>query len=276
LRMFLCRAAAVALLWCSVIGMPRAGGGAVAAVSREDAPRKLHATIVNRWPHDPGAFTQGLLVHAGWFYESTGLQGRSSLRKVAIETGTVVQQVRLAPVYFGEGLALWGERLIQLTWKAGEALVYDLRGLRRVRRFRYEGEGWGLTDDGRSLIMSNGTDVLVFRDPETFGVQRRVAVRAAGRPVTRLNELEFVKGQVLANVWQTDAVAIIAPDSGVVKAWVDLGFLRRDIALRGRRVDVLNGIAYDRRHDRLFVTGKLWPVVYEIALDSWPAAKVPD
>jgi glutamine cyclotransferase len=218
--------------------------------------------IVNRYPHDPEAFTQGLVYRDGFLYESTGLYGRSSLRKVRLETGEVVARRDIDRRYFAEGLTDWGNRLIQLTWQTNVGFVYDLASFTLLRTFDYPGEGWGITHDGRRLIMSDGTSALRFLDPSTFRETARLVVRDGGRPIDNLNELEFVDGDIYANVWLTDRIAIIAADTGRVAAWIDLaGLLPRRVP---RGDDVLNGIAYDAARKRLFVTGKLWPVLFEI------------
>jgi glutamine cyclotransferase len=224
--------------------------------------------VVREYPHDPEAFTQGLIFRGGFLYESTGQTGRSSVRKVELETGTVVQRHMLADEYFGEGLTDWGTQLIQLTWVSNVGFVYDLAELKEVRRFAFAGEGWGLTQDGARLIMSDGTPNLRFLNPETFDEQSRLNVRDHNGSVDDLNELEFVKGSVYANVWLTERIAIIAPDTGIVAAWVDLTGLRPRQGPPGD--DVLNGIAYDAAGDRLFVTGKLWPKLFEIRVRPAP------
>jgi glutaminyl-peptide cyclotransferase len=219
--------------------------------------------IVRTYPHDPKAFTQGLQYVDGVLYEGTGLLGRSSIRKVKIETGEVLQKRDIAGEHFGEGITIWKNELIELTWKSEIAFVFDKSTFEERRRFKYSGEGWGLTHDGVHLIMSDGTDRLRVLDPATFGERRRIQVTAEGVPVTHLNELEFVKGEIFANIWQTDMIARIAPD-GRVTGWIDLrGLLSRSDR---NNVDVLNGIAYDQANDRLFVTGKLWPKLFEIRL----------
>ncbi len=223
--------------------------------------------VVNAYPHDPAAFTQGLLYHQGFFYESTGLHGRSSVRKVVPETGEVVQIHHLPAQHFGEGLARWGDRLIQLTWRSRIGFVYDLSTFRQLGTFRYATEGWGLTDDGTSLIMSDGSSTLRFLHPETFEQTGRVEVRNRGAPVDSLNELEYVKGEILANVWGEDFVLRISPSNGEVLGSVDLSGLRRLLG-PGRAPEVLNGIAYDREKGRLFVTGKLWPRIFEIEIPA--------
>lgn len=220
------------------------------------------------YPHDPNAFTQGLQYVDGVLYEGTGLNGRSSIRKVKLETGEVLQKRDVPAQYFGEGITIWKSTLIELTWRSEIAFVYDRDTFQERKTFGYVGEGWGLTHDGTSLIMSDGSDRLRFLDPETFAERRRLQVTAAGMPLRNLNELEYVKGEVLANVWMTDYVARIAPATGVVTGYVDLrGLLtaqeRSTVDTNG---GVLNGIAYDAEHDRLFVTGKLWPKLFDIKL----------
>lgn len=200
----------------------------------------------------------------GVFYEGTGLNGQSTIRKVKLETGEVLQRRPIPREHFGEGITLLGKTLYQLTWQSGLAFSYDGDSFTPKRQFTYRGEGWGLTHDGSSLIMSDGTDELRFLEPTTFKEQRRLRVTAVGRPVRELNELEYVKGEVFANVWQTDYIARIDPKTGRVTGWIDL----RGLLTPRERVstDVLNGIAYDAAGDRLFVTGKLWPRVFEIKL----------
>lgn len=221
-------------------------------------------TAVNSYPHDPQAFTQGLIFRDGFLYESTGLNGRSSVRKVRLETGEVLRRHDVDSRYFAEGMTDWGNRLIQLTYTSKIGFVYDLATFTLQRTFNYTGEGWGLTHDRQRLIMSDGTSSLRFLDPETLRETGRVTVRDGGKPVENLNELEWVKGEVFANVWLTDRIAIIAPDTGRVTAWLDLSGIRGP--MRSGTDDVLNGIAYDAARDRLFVTGKLWPRLYEIRI----------
>lgn len=221
--------------------------------------------IVHTYPHDSSAFTQGLVMVDGMLYEGTGLNGRSSVRAVDLATGRVIQSVAVPAKYFGEGLTDWGSNLVELTWMAHRGFVYDRFSLRLVKSFEYKGEGWGLTHDRQHLIMSDGTAVLRFFDPVTFKVVRRLAVSDRGRPVKELNELEYIHGEIYANVWQTDRIARISPTTGKVIAWIDLsGLLTADERTDGNAV--LNGIAYDQKNDRLFVTGKLWPKLFEIKL----------
>jgi glutamine cyclotransferase len=221
-------------------------------------------TVVRTYPHDPRAFTQGLQYLDGFLYEGTGQNGESSIRKVKLDTGEVVQRRALSREHFGEGITVWKSELIQLTWQSGIAFVYDRQTFEPTRTFRYSGEGWGLTDDGHSLVMSDGTDALRFLDPVTFAERRRVRVTALGQPVRSLNELEYVKGEVFANVWTTDMVARIDPASGRITGWINLAGLLTPVERSA--ADVLNGIAYDARGDRLFVTGKWWPKLFEIKL----------
>ena len=230
-------------------------------------PPPVHGyTVLRSYPHDPQAFTQGLEYVDGVLYESTGLNGRSGIRKVTLETGAVVQSQPLDPAYFGEGITVWKNRIIQLTWQSGLGFVYDRETLQQQRSFKYSGEGWGLTHDGTRLIMSDGSDngTLRLLDPETLRQVGTLTVRDGGRPVGRLNELEWVKGEIYANIWQSERVAVISPKTGHVTAWIDLhGLLNPREA---SAVDVLNGIAYDAKGDRLFVTGKLWPRIFHITV----------
>lgn len=228
--------------------------------------------VIRTYPHDPTAFTQGFQFVDGFFYEGTGLNGRSTLRKVKPETGAVLLQANLAYEYFGEGITVLGNRVFQLTWTSGVGFVYDLATFKPLDSFRYSGEGWGLTNDGHKLIMSDGSATLRYLDPKTFREIARITVTDAGRPVRYLNELEWVKGEIWANVWQTDRVARVSPVTGKVLGWIDLAGLLSP-AERNSGVDVLNGIAYDAKGDRLFVTGKLWPKVFEIKVGRSPAAK---
>jgi len=233
------------------------------AFQSEPAPHASYS-VERSYPHDRGAFTQGLEYVDGFLYEGTGLNGRSSIRKVKLETGEVVQQRDVPSEYFGEGITVWKSDLYELTWRSQTAFSYDRATFAPKKTFSYAGEGWGLTHDDRSLIMSDGSSSLRFLDPATFAEQRRISVIDGGRPIARLNELEYVRGEIYANVWQTDSIVRIAPDSGRVLGWIDLrGLLRAD---EQAGVDVLNGIAYDAEHDRLFVTGKLWPRIFQIKI----------
>jgi glutamine cyclotransferase len=219
--------------------------------------------VLETFPHDPQAFTQGLVYLGGLLYEGTGLRGRSSLRQVELETGEVLRFKPLPDAYFGEGIAVLDERIYQLTWQSNVGLIYDLATFEQVGQFAYPTEGWGLTHDGTLLIMSDGTATLHFLSPADLSEVRRVTVRDAGQPVIRLNELEYVRGEVWANVWQTDRIARINPDDGKVTGWIDLSGLLPTEDRTGQ-VDVLNGIAYDADGGRIFVTGKLWPKLFRI------------
>ena len=220
---------------------------------------------VRSYPHDPTAFTQGLVWRAGKLYESTGRYGQSSLRIVELETGTVIQRAALGQQYFAEGLAMVGDSLYQLTWKEGVAFIWEPATLRQIGQVQYNGEGWGLTSDGGQLIVSDGSSYLTFVNPTTFQVDTTVRVTDGGKPVDQLNELEWVRGEVWANVWHTHRIARIDPATGRVKGWLDLAALIPPVA---DPEAVLNGIAYDEQADRLLVTGKLWPKLYEIRIPS--------
>lgn len=220
--------------------------------------------IVNTYPHDPHAFTEGLFYLNGFLYESTGLERQSSIRKEKLETGEVVQKINVPPEYFGEGIVNWKRRLISLTWKTQVGFVYDLATFKLERKFSYKGEGWALTQDGKRLIMSDGTPNLRFLDPDTLQETGRITVTYEGKPVRNVNELEWVKGRIYANVWQTNMMIMIDPASGEITGVVNLaGLLGAADPLEGPD-SVLNGIAYDAAHDRLFVTGKNWPKLFEI------------
>lgn len=219
--------------------------------------------VVRQYPHDPQAFTQGLAFRDGFLYEGTGLKGQSSVRKVSLETGQVVLTAEVAPQYFGEGITLFKNELIELTWQAGIGFVYDSSDFHLIRRFSYPGEGWGLASDGCELFMSDGTDVIRVLDPVTFAEKRRIRVRDGKRDIEQLNELEFVEGEIFANVWHSDKIARISPKTGMVVGWIDLTGLLSPVYRRDPEA-VLNGIAYDPTGKRLFVTGKLWPRIFEI------------
>jgi glutamine cyclotransferase len=217
--------------------------------------------VVTSHPHDPAAFTQGLLYADGHLYESTGRYGESSVRRVELETGRVLASRPLPLWYFGEGLALVGDRLIQLSWKARRAFAYDFQSLASLGELRYSGEGWGLTFDGQRLYMSDGSASLTVRDPDSFAERARVEVTDGGRPVRGLNELEFIAGRIWANVYPSPLVAVIHPETGAVGAWLDLTRLHQ---AQGSAAGVANGIAHDASRDRIFVTGKHWNLVYQI------------
>jgi len=228
-------------------------------------PQQYSYTVVNVFPHDKSAFTQGLAYRNGFLYEGTGIKGKSSLRKVSLESGKVVQQVDLGSEYFGEGITLLKDKVFQLTWESKTGFIYDLNTFHLLQKFSYSGEGWGLTADGRELFLSDGTSEIRVLDSETLKEKRRIKVHDGSSKVEQLNELEFVEGQIFANVWHSSRVARISPDTGEVVGWIDLTGLPSTV-YRLEPEAVLNGIAYDPIQKRLFVTGKLWPSVFEIKL----------
>jgi glutaminyl-peptide cyclotransferase len=221
--------------------------------------------IIHVFPHDPAAFTQGLVYRDGFLYEGTGLNGHSSLRKVRLETGEVFQHVDLSGEFFGEGIAIVKDQIIQLTWQSQTGFVYRLSDFQLLRRFSYPGEGWGLTSNGNEILMSDGTAEIRVLNATTLTEKRRFTVRDGATPIDQLNELEFVEGEIFANVWQTDRIARISPRTGKVVGWIDLKGLLSPVYSR-KSDAVLNGIAYDSAHKRLFVTGKLWPNIFEIQI----------
>jgi glutaminyl-peptide cyclotransferase len=223
-------------------------------------------TVVRTYPHDSAAFTQGLFYLNGFLYESTGLEGHSTVRKVELASGRVLQKVDLPAALFGEGITFWDDRLLSLTWKNHFGYVFDLKTFTQKERYSYEGEGWGLTRNDREIILSDGTADLRFLNPQSLLETHRVHVTANGQPIDQLNELEWVKGEVFANIWQTDKIARINPVSGKVVGWIDLTGLLPAGDRQPGYTDVLNGIAYDAATDRLFVTGKLWPKLFEVRL----------
>jgi glutaminyl-peptide cyclotransferase len=221
--------------------------------------------VVHAYPHDEHAFTQGLVYVDGHLYESTGIRGQSSLREEDLETGRILRMQLVPGNYFAEGLTDWKNTLVQLTWESHTGFVYDRATFRMLRTFHYDSEGWGLTHDARSLILSDGTATLRFLDPDTFRELRRITVKDRGRPITQLNELEFIHGEIYANVWHSDRIARISPQSGRVLGWINLKGIIPQNQLSSNEA-VLNGIAYDSAHDRLFVSGKLWPKIFEIVV----------
>jgi glutamine cyclotransferase len=225
--------------------------------------------IVREYPHDPAAFTQGLVYLDGRLFESTGLNRQSTVREVRLEDGKVLRSVSIPPQYFGEGLVNWGPDLLSLTWQDGLGFRWNRADFRPKGQFHYSGEGWGLTQDGKHIILSDGTSQLRFLDPATMREKKRVAVTYKGQPVERLNELEWVKGEIFANIWMGRRIARIDPKSGAVTGWIDLSELALENA-NGDPDAVLNGIAYDRKGDRLFVTGKNWAKLYEIDIVPGP------
>ena len=258
---FLAASVLAAGVLVSAFGIPQRRAGSAAPVAGYK--------VVRVYPHDRTAFTQGLVYLDGHFYEGTGLHGQSTIRKVRLENGEVLQLKKNDPQYFGEGIAVVGKSLVQLTWQSGVGFVYDRETFERTRTFTYTGEGWGLAYDGKRLIMSDGTPTLRFLDPVTLKETGRLVVKDGGVPVEDLNELEVVKGEIFANIWNVERIARIAPATGQVTGWIDMrGLLDPRDAAQG--VDVLNGIAYDAAADRLFVTGKLWPKLFEIQIVPKP------
>jgi glutamine cyclotransferase len=251
------------------------GSGAVlsSAKSKEAILRLFSRPIpmytyktINSWPHDNTSFTEGLVIKNGILYESVGLNGSSSLRLVDLETGTVKTKVDLPAEYFAEGITVLDGKIYQLTWRNNKGFIYDQGSLSQLAEFSYPGEGWGLTDDGRSLIMSNGTNVITFLSPHTFQIEKVIKVMDDDKPLVNLNELEYVKGEIFANIWHSDKIVRIDPGSGRILGWIDLTGLYPSEDRSGKEA-VLNGIAYDQTSDRLFVTGKLWPRLFEIQLE---------
>ena len=221
--------------------------------------------VINTYPHDRSAFTEGLVFEDGVLYEGTGLKGYSTLRRVKLETGEILKIRELPPQFFGEGVTIYGNKIIQLTWQSHIGFVYDKYSFKLLQEFNYPDEGWGITHNGKHLIMSDGTETLHFLDPETFEEVSQIEVSANDIPVTRINELEYIQGEIYANIWQTERIARIDPLTGQVVGWIDLKGILSPEDDSGT-VDVLNGIAYDAKNDRLFVTGKFWPKLFEIEL----------
>jgi glutaminyl-peptide cyclotransferase len=254
----------------TLILMAALAAGACGPASQAGAIPEYSYQVVHTYHHDPDAFTQGLLFLDGVLYEGTGLEGESSIRKVKLETGEVLQKRDVPEQYFGEGIVNWKDRLLEITWKAQTGFIYDLSSFTPKGQFEYSGEGWGLTQDGQRVIMSDGSAQLRFWNPETLKETGRITVTADGQPVPDLNELEWVKGEIYANVWQTDRIARIDPATGKVTGWIDCRGLLSPQDYIPQRTDVLNGIAYDAKGDRLFVTGKRWPKLFEIRVVKKP------
>lgn len=232
---------------------------------RRPAPVQTYK-VVATFPHDTSSFTQGLVFADGQLYESTGLEGESTLRRVDITTGNTLQRIDVPRQYFAEGLAMVGDELLQLTWRSKIGFVYDRHTFKQKRTFTYQTEGWGIAYDGSSrLVMSDGSDTLTFLDPKTFAPAKTLKVQDAGRSIGNLNELEWIEGEIWANVWTTDRIARISPSTGAVNAWIDLSSLYPQ-SQRVPPADVLNGIAYDKATRRIFITGKKWPRLYQIVV----------
>ncbi len=250
-------------------GAPASPSSSGTASTPAAAPIPVYGyKVVDAYPHDPAAFTQGLFWLDGALYESTGLEGQSSIRKVDLATGSVLQQRDIPAPYFGEGIVAWEDKLVALTWQNGEGFVFDLASFEPEGRFTYAGEGWGLTHDGQHILMSDGSSQLRFLDPETLSETGRIDITMNGRPIDQLNELEWVKGEIWANVFETDRIVRIDPATGHVVGAIYLGGLLNKADAAGAKPDVLNGIAWDAAADRIFVTGKLWPKLYEIRLEA--------
>lgn len=261
LRAFLFACALATLAGCDA----RSSAGSNSSAAAVTPAKAYTYEVVRTFSHDPGAFTQGLVFLNGQLLESTGLNGQSTLRRVDLATGRVLQQVRVPSQYFAEGMTVLGGKIYQLTWKNQRGFVYDLATFALEKDFSYTGEGWGLTTDGRSLILSDGTDRLRFLDPSTFQVTRTVSVTRDGQPLRLLNELEYIRGEIYANIWQSHSVARIDPATGRVTGVIDF-FNLLPAADHLPATDVLNGIAHDPATDRLFVTGKNWPKLFEVRL----------
>lgn len=262
----------VKIIWTvAAVSIALAGAGAPHLVQVQE-PQTAAAQVptysyevVQSWPHDPQAFTQGLIIHEGILYESAGLYGQSTLRRVELESGKVKKKVKLDNTIFAEGLTLLGDRLYQLSWTNQKGFVYSIKDFKQAGEFAYDGEGWGLTNDGTHLILSDGSNSLRFLEPTTGKLVRMVSVMDGMHPIHELNELEFVKGEVWANIWHTDRIVRIDPANGKVLGWIDLAGLL-PAARQQSPENVLNGIAYDAQHDRIFVTGKRWSRIFEIKL----------
>ena len=248
---------------CILLGAVSTASGQSPSSGGKHSTPEYTFEVVRQFPHDPTAFTQGITYHDGFFYEGTGRTGQSSLRQVKPETGQIVRKVDLAPDLFGEGITVLENKVIQLTWLSHLGFVYDLHDFRQLRTFQYAGEGWGLTTDRHDLFMSDGSSEIRVLDANTFAEKRRIKVRDGGKQVDQLNELEFVEGEIYANIWHSDRIARISPQTGKVVGWIDLTGLLGSFYQR-QAEEVLNGIAYDREGKRLFVTGKLWPKIFEI------------
>jgi glutaminyl-peptide cyclotransferase len=251
-------------LFVTLLALAAAIHGAAAGGPPEETAASYRYRVIRTYPHDRRAFTQGLVYEDGVFYEGTGLYGLSALRKWAPETGRVLKEIRLDPSFFGEGITILGDRILQLTWQSRVGFVYDKKSFVLLGKFTYPHEGWGITHDGRRIVMSDGTPVLHVLDPKDFHETATIKVFDQLGPVMGLNELEYVRGAIYANVWTTDRIAVVNPRTGRVGAWIDLKGLLPASDSAG--ADVLNGIAYDAPGDRLFVTGKLWPKVFELKI----------
>lgn len=242
-----------------------AATNAVAAAPPAEAVPIYTYKVKNTWPHDRRAYTQGLIFRDGILWESTGQYGSSSLRKVELKTGKVIKQISVPRQYFAEGMTVFQNKVFQLTWQEQKGFIYDPETFQKQGEFDYTGEGWGLTHDGHSLIMSDGTNQIRFLDPATLRTTRTISVFDAGEPISQLNELEYIDGEIYANIWQSDRIVRLDPKSGKILGWIDMTGLLKTKDRTGEE-DVLNGIAYDEAGKRLFVTGKMWPKLFEIEI----------
>ncbi|MCI5148135.1 MAG: glutaminyl-peptide cyclotransferase [Candidatus Electrothrix sp. MAN1_4] len=262
-------------LFC--IGNFLLGSSSVFGQQKIPPAEQLSYTVVQQYPHDSLAFTQGLTWDAGEMYEGTGLYGRSSLRRVDLRTGLVHRQRNYTRKYFAEGITVFQGKIYQLTWKNRQVFLFNKHDFSLIRKMPYPREGWGLTHNGKELIASDGTAQLYFLDPETLQEKKQILVQDDQGPVMQLNELEYIRGTIYANVWKTNRIAVIHPENGMVLAWLDLSKLAKQVqSLWKGKADVLNGIMYDPGNDRLFVTGKLWPALFEINVLLRPACHRPE
>jgi glutamine cyclotransferase len=262
--MLLLTALFAGILSCSESSTARQPTIAPAASATESVPVYTYQ-VINTWPHDAEAYTQGLVFYDGALFESTGLHGSSSLRRVELKTGKVKKKVDVAREYFAEGMTIFRDKIFQITWQSQKGFVYDIKKLKQEGEFAYEGQGWGLTHDDHFLIMSDGTNRIRFLDPTNFQVQRTISVYDNGQPLTDLNELEYIKGEIYANIWKVDRIVRLDPATGRINAWVDMTGLHH-AGNDPNSENCLNGIAYDAEGDRLFVTGKRWPSIFEVRL----------
>ena len=252
------------LVW-TILALFLSAGLRITACAQTASPSAVgvyRVKVLAAYPHDPSAFTQGLIVHAGHLYEGTGLYGNSSIRRLDLETGKIERMTSLANAYFGEGITVLGNRLYQLTWREHIVIIYDVDTLKTIKTLKYDGDGWGLTSDGTHLILSDGSAFIRFLNPENLSEEKRITVHEGAQPVDRLNELEYIKNEIWANIWYKDKIARISPVDGKILGWIDLSDLYPRAERQGD--DVLNGIAFDSESDRLFVTGKNWPWLYKI------------
>ena len=257
----------LAVLVCSRPGSGHGSAVAAQAPALTPVAPVRSFVVVAEYPHDPAAFTEGLILVDGQLYEGTGLNGVSELRLVDLQTGEVLESHQLSDQYFGEGVTVFGDKIYQLTWQTQTAFVYDRESFEQVGTFSYDTEGWGLTHDGTSLIMSDGSGIrFFFRDPETFEVTKQISVRDGEYPIVNINELEYIDGVLWANVWRTNLIARIDLETGTVIDWLDLTSLQEQVAATGTRIDVLNGIAWNPETDTVYVTGKFWPTLFEIQI----------